>query len=326
MENITVLNGMSKLVEVYALALKMGRVADDLDRKNGVEREYLVEKEVERDLFDFMMYLAVSDGGINEKELNYIAQVTGREYSREACRQRVKDCNIYSEDFEERVPPSLRSFSDSVKETDFDLYTFVQMFEYLGQYLLKADGEVRDRAKVDYSIYMGTIRKAAGCDIESLDPNELSEQLMNLGASFSSEEDAETARANMTAISDDRYRSLRRVLALLFSAARMVEERCILEKRKEYSGSLVQMLEDDLVSVLLFLAMRDGKLDEDELAFFNLLFGRSFSESDLLGMVESRELRDSGLPTDAFLLSIFLRLLLLRWGLMVVCRRRCFRS
>ena len=115
----------------------------------------------------FMMYLSASDGTVMHSETQTIAYYTGVDLTPEKMATFIRDNNIYSTEFENKVPASLqlavladnmiRSFD---KETEIVASELVlTAYKLMANELVNADGEFSVNEQADVDIFIKNIEK-----------------------------------------------------------------------------------------------------------------------------------------------------------------------
>lgn len=113
----------------------------------------------------FLLYLSAADGDISSKESYFIGEYLGVHISTEDMRKTIKDNNIYSIEFEGRVPLSVQFIVETdnmiVKNGKKDssgcrmIYDF---YKLLGQAFIACDNSVTNKEIQNLACYLETIK------------------------------------------------------------------------------------------------------------------------------------------------------------------------
>lgn len=111
------------------------------------------------ELFNFLHYLSASDGAVTQRESAFFKTVLDIDISIDDIIQRVKYENLYSEEFERKVPLVIRGAVDADRKTGTELSgakLIANLFSVIGQAFVSVDG-IDSQEIEDYKIYMNTI-------------------------------------------------------------------------------------------------------------------------------------------------------------------------
>jgi len=119
------------------------------------------EKLAVNELIAYMMYLSASAGKIQWSEERNISEYMDMKISPENINKILRDTDIYSTEFEQRVPISLRSVvhADSTLWDNGDRDTCLAegllfLYQQIGQELIESDSNVDEAEKSDYKTYI----------------------------------------------------------------------------------------------------------------------------------------------------------------------------
>lgn len=143
---------------------KLSDLIDTILEKGGADISEIRGKALKIDLARYMMYLSASDGKIEWSEANNISQYLEMNLPPEAVNQLIRNNNIYSTDFEQEVPGSCKAIvsADNALWDNGDRETcgadlLLTVYKAVGEELIKADNDVDDNEKQDYTIYINTL-------------------------------------------------------------------------------------------------------------------------------------------------------------------------
>lgn len=154
-----VLNNMSKLCD--AIADKV-----ELDLGDGSMSHALTIN-----AFNFLAYLAASDGMLSWNECRYISDLFDMNITPNKLDEFIREKDIYSVDFEQDIPLCLKflvSVDNATYEADIDMEcelgeTFLETFVILGMGLVKSNGRDSDTMetaeKEDFETYLGMMKR-----------------------------------------------------------------------------------------------------------------------------------------------------------------------
>lgn len=147
-------------------------IYDSLD-ENGMGIGNIVEGEenatsieiLKADVVMFLLYLAASDGELSEKEAGFIGSYLGIYYTVDKMREEIRDNNIYSTDFEQRIPLSVvlmvQADNKIVQNGYIDstgsrmIYDF---FKLVGQAFLACDNSIGNIELDNLARYLNNIK------------------------------------------------------------------------------------------------------------------------------------------------------------------------
>lgn len=113
----------------------------------------------------FMMYLSASDGQISWDEARTISEICELNLSPNDLGKFIRDNNIYSTEFEQKVPVSLQIMvqADNILlELGKDISgseSMIAAYKAIGEALIKSDGEVDDNEVNDFKIYINMLEE-----------------------------------------------------------------------------------------------------------------------------------------------------------------------
>lgn len=151
-----------------ALTEKLSTLIDDMCRAFG---NIMVQLGIDTDINDavrtemglFMMYLAASDGEISWDEVRMISGICKMELTPSHLGNFIREKNVYSVEFEKKVPYIYKSIVDVDNllwkmGNEFSASeAFLATYKAIGEYLVKADGKIAESEMKDYQIYMGML-------------------------------------------------------------------------------------------------------------------------------------------------------------------------
>ncbi len=113
----------------------------------------------------FMMYLSASDGTIQWDEASIISDICDLNLSPSNLGDFIRDKNIYSTEFESKVPVTFKLMVTADNElrkagvdvTGSDL--LLETYKAVGEALVKADGDVDENEVSDYKIYINMLER-----------------------------------------------------------------------------------------------------------------------------------------------------------------------
>ena len=113
------------------------------------------------DLAEFLMYLSASDGKIEWSEASNISEYLGMDLPPEGINQFIRENNIYSTEFEQKVPLSFQILVDADnmlwdngKRNTCAADILLKIYKMTGEELIKADDDIDDNEMQDYQIYI----------------------------------------------------------------------------------------------------------------------------------------------------------------------------
>lgn len=126
-----------------------------------------MDKACKYELATFMMYLSASDGTIDRTESKVIGYYTGLDMTPQQIGDHIRENNIYSTDFENRVPETVKLlvkadnlvYQNNGNVEQFGSELMLKAYRGLADELAGADGEVSLNEKADIDIYIGNIER-----------------------------------------------------------------------------------------------------------------------------------------------------------------------
>ncbi len=114
----------------------------------------------------FMLYLAASDGDVSQREASFIGEYFGVHMSIDDMRTTIKENNIYSRDFEKRIPLSVQMMVEAdnrIVQAGTHDSTGCQMiygyYKSVGQAFLACDNSVGDKELGDFACYLERVKQ-----------------------------------------------------------------------------------------------------------------------------------------------------------------------
>lgn len=158
---------------------------DALD-KDGIGISYVAPKldmstreVIELNMTDFCLYLSASDGVIAVKESEFIREYMGYNLSVSDMRDSITEHNIYSEEFEKKIPLSVITMvkadnylynhdgSAHIDKPDSPRSKFlVKLYEKIGRELLACDDNISENETRDLAIYTGNLTEYVNQNLE----------------------------------------------------------------------------------------------------------------------------------------------------------------
>lgn len=121
------------------------------------------EPAVRFELGKFMMYLSASDGTISVEEAEVISKISHLDVTPTNIGECIREHNIYSTEFEQTVPTVfniLINVDNNLIRKGIDISgsdILLSAYKAVGELAIKADGEVNENEKNDYSIFIGML-------------------------------------------------------------------------------------------------------------------------------------------------------------------------
>lgn len=117
----------------------------------------------------YAMYLSASDGEVTIEEAQQMGENFGFDLAPEQIGAFIRKQNIYSTDFEKKVPVSMQVFvavDNAMHEQGLDgdidkmaSQILYETFEAVGNTIILADGKIDDQEKEDSQIYLKMLKK-----------------------------------------------------------------------------------------------------------------------------------------------------------------------
>lgn len=123
------------------------------------------EPAVRFELGKFMMYLSASDGTISVEEAEVISKISHLDVTPTNIGECIREHNIYSTEFEQTVPTVfniLINVDNGLIKKGIDISgsdILLSAYKAVGELAIKADGEVNENEKNDYSIFIGMLER-----------------------------------------------------------------------------------------------------------------------------------------------------------------------
>ena len=146
-------------------------VCDLFDRKGFGEQlggKITIRDAVNLGFIQFLMYLSASDGNIDWSETSFFGDYFDLDgLTPEFINQHIRENNIYSTDFESKVPVSLQIivaidnflYENDIGDNDNHLPNLlVSIFEDLGREFLECDGSISGNEESDLDIYLSMLK------------------------------------------------------------------------------------------------------------------------------------------------------------------------
>lgn len=160
-------NSLERMYQLCDVVLSLGGGKDSLDL-DGHELKDVLKLEV----LCFLGYLAASDGVISWSESRYISNLLDVYMTPDKLNELIQDKNLYSTEFEERVPAIMQIFV----AFDNAVYNSPEANDVIGD-----DGELSDVLFKMYMIVAKGLIEANGRTTDSMDENEENDLQTYLG-------------------------------------------------------------------------------------------------------------------------------------------------
>ena len=115
------------------------------------------------DLSSFMLYMSASDGSIDSAEVDVFRYITDMNVNGKDMVGIIKNSNIYSTEFESRVPATMQiavdsgiNFNDKGNKIPLAVVLF-EFYKMLGAAMVAANNEIDKNEKRDFGIYLTTL-------------------------------------------------------------------------------------------------------------------------------------------------------------------------
>ena len=160
--------------ELFEELLRVFRTSETLP---GVPKDiHGVDRTLRMDLAKYAMFLSSSDGNVVYQEASIVSELLDMELSTEFIKEFVEEHNIYSKEFKNTLPVSVRwaietdntvyRLKGSTGKADLSLAVILyQMYKYIGLNVLSSDGDVDSQEVEDYEYYNDMIRNRIKDDI-----------------------------------------------------------------------------------------------------------------------------------------------------------------
>ena len=112
------------------------------------------------DLAFYMLYLSKSDNNISDEELASVIEITKLDLTPQELLAIAGPKGVLTDDFPGKVPSSYRDLVEIDKKTKAEggvaaaAPVVLLMYEVVGEYLMKADGEETEDEAADYKAYL----------------------------------------------------------------------------------------------------------------------------------------------------------------------------
>lgn len=141
---------------------------DDMANDSGFDMsifEYNPREAFRLDLALFLMYLSASDGEINWDEAEFISKVMGTDYGPSNFNELIQALNIYSVEFESKVPDTFKFIID-YENVLFDVgydnssvsETMIEMYQEFATAFINIDGDEHINEIQDSQIYISMMK------------------------------------------------------------------------------------------------------------------------------------------------------------------------
>ncbi len=136
---------------MYDLCLKRAS-SIGLAKFINTDGKFSLEDAYRRDMLNFLIYIAYSDGSITKEEIKYINDLTGTQFTEKTIAQYANKWDLKTERIKDRAPRSLEAFvrSNGGPETGeisnqyYDLLTlYVTTYNYIGNDLIACNNDIK---------------------------------------------------------------------------------------------------------------------------------------------------------------------------------------
>lgn len=184
---------MASVTEIKKLLNKLYETLDFIERQEGKPENLDVSL---RELFkvelqEFFMYLAASDGRVSLAERDFMNKLFDVDISTQNYVKLIDEHDIYSEEFEERLPITLSlttgfdkkmQFAAALANDSVDMITplFLRFYVEVGKMFVGLDG-VEENEKRDLKIYLNNIVEGVKKELQVKQKNEDNEEATVIG-------------------------------------------------------------------------------------------------------------------------------------------------
>lgn len=160
---------MATKYEVKKLINSMAEIIRKIGVETGLQKnsDTSLDKIAKFELAQFLMYLSASDGEIQWNEAKMISDLCDLSLTPQTIGDFIRENNIYSTDFEKKVPVSIQIFItmdnkivELGKEDEIPdvLDTIVDTYNYAAEFLINSDGDEDYSENSDRDIYINMLR------------------------------------------------------------------------------------------------------------------------------------------------------------------------
>lgn len=161
--------------ELKNMINKLNSLGDLLDESSLGLSEMPMRKIIRLDFVQFLMYLSASDGTISYEESNFINEYFDWDLSPSDIKYFIEKHDIYSVDYETKVPFSMRLFVaadntlyDSQGDSEYLCsQLLLQVYTVLGEEFLACDLNATDNEVQDLTIYLTTLQNFIQTEVKS---------------------------------------------------------------------------------------------------------------------------------------------------------------
>lgn len=178
--------------ELKGFINELYELADSLDEgpfglAQNTDSDTTLKKCIQVELCSYLMYLSAADGKIAWQEASFIRDYLDYDLTVDDIHQIIIDNEIYSTEFEEKVPLSMKVLVN----VDNALYKangyndqlgselLLTLFEGLGKEFLACDADVSENEIRDLSIYLTMLRNYIDCEVNSKNDNSVNIESKN---------------------------------------------------------------------------------------------------------------------------------------------------
>lgn len=151
-------SSLSELIDGFCNLFKSFKInCSDLDVSN-------IDETARIEIGMFMMYLSASDGIIQWDEVKLISDVCKLNLSPDSLSQFIEENNIYSTEFEKKVPLTFRimvqadnQLSELITPETSLSETMLTVYKLIGTELIESDGDIDNDELNNYNIYINML-------------------------------------------------------------------------------------------------------------------------------------------------------------------------
>jgi hypothetical protein len=137
-------------------------VEDLLSKYNVTDSKRTFNEMLKADLLNFVLYLSASDKIIKKEEAEFLSEYLSANFSEKEMYEIIMRKNIYSADFEEKVPYSLKIVAKIQAELNKNKQPsyitslserYILIFKNIGQEIIVCDHNIHENEIEDFEIY-----------------------------------------------------------------------------------------------------------------------------------------------------------------------------
>lgn len=151
--------------DIYNLIRSMYKYCDAFDKIKKFA-DLPLREILRQDILRFLFYLSASDGVVKQTEVDFINMYLGYDYTDSELLDYIRENHIYSVDFENKVPFSLKVYvyADNTRRERGNASNhaisvdYLTCFNLLGTEFIQIDGDVDSQEVEDINIYLDNMR------------------------------------------------------------------------------------------------------------------------------------------------------------------------